>query len=109
MASGCGQSKSSVGVRDSSTNLTVVAIKETNGNPMIWSSYDMYVMSSGLRKMKCKKCGSFFKEDENTMLKNHMNKSCPALKAASSSSQTTMGIDGSLWLYEATDRVVVWC
>ncbi|GJU51281.1 homeodomain-like protein [Tanacetum coccineum] len=32
MASGCGQSQSSVGVEDSSTNLTVVAIKETNEN-----------------------------------------------------------------------------
>ncbi|GJY91091.1 zinc finger BED domain-containing protein RICESLEEPER 2-like protein [Tanacetum coccineum] len=101
MASGCGQSQSSVGVGDSSTNLMVVAIKETKRNPAIWSNYDLCVMSSGPKKARCKKCGAFFAQDGNTTLKNHMNKSCPALKAASGSSQTTMGVDGSLWHYEA--------
>ncbi|GJS75885.1 putative transcription elongation factor SPT5-like protein 1 [Tanacetum coccineum] len=91
MASGWGQSQSSVGVGDTSTNLTVVAIKETNKNPAIRSNYDLCVMSSGPRKARCKKCGDFFKEDGNTTLKNHMNKSCPALKVASDSSQATMG------------------
>ncbi|GJS80262.1 hypothetical protein Tco_0730143 [Tanacetum coccineum] len=58
-------------------------------------------MSSGPRKARCKKCGAVFKEDGSTTLKNHRNKSCPALKATSGSSQRTMGIDGSLWLCEA--------
>ncbi|GJZ82636.1 zinc finger BED domain-containing protein RICESLEEPER 2 [Tanacetum coccineum] len=38
MASRCGQSLSFVGVGDPSTNLTVMAIKETNKDPMIWSN-----------------------------------------------------------------------
>nr|GEU61329.1 zinc finger, BED-type, phospholipase-like, homeodomain-like protein [Tanacetum cinerariifolium] len=101
MASGCRQSQSSIGVRDSSTNLTVVAIKETNINQTIWSNYDLRVMSSSPKKARCKKCGAFLAQDGNTTLKNHMNKSCLALKAASGSSQTTMWVDGSLCHYEA--------
>ncbi|GKE54153.1 hypothetical protein Tco_1489309 [Tanacetum coccineum] len=101
MASGCGQSQSSVGVGDSSTNLMVVAIKETKRNPAIWSNYDLCVMSSGPKKARCKKCGAFLAQDGNTTLKYNMNKSCPALKAALGSSQTTMGINRSLWHYEA--------
>ncbi|GJS80260.1 hypothetical protein Tco_0730141 [Tanacetum coccineum] len=58
-------------------------------------------MSSGPRKARCKKCGAVFKEDGSTTLKNHRNKSFPALKVTSGSSQRTMGIDGSLWLCEA--------
>ncbi|GKB60216.1 hypothetical protein Tco_0916402 [Tanacetum coccineum] len=52
MASGCGQSQSFVGVGDSSTNLKVVAIKEKNRNPTIWSNYDLCMMSSGPRKAR---------------------------------------------------------
>ncbi|PWA85997.1 AC transposase [Artemisia annua] len=46
MAAGCGQSQSSIGVGDSSTNLTMVTLKETNRNLAIWSNYDLCVMSN---------------------------------------------------------------
>ncbi|GJV19753.1 hypothetical protein Tco_1368773 [Tanacetum coccineum] len=98
---------SSIG--DSSTNLTVAEIKKTNRNPEIWANFDLCVMSDKSKRARYKKRGALFKRDSNSTLKNHMNKSCPTLKAATGSSQTTMGVDGSLWLYEAArvrDRMV---
>ena len=102
MVSGCGQSQASVG--HSSTQPMVVSILSTNRNPKFLANFDLCKMSDDSKKVICKKCMGLFNHDGNTTLKNHMNKSCPVLKAASGSNQTTMGNDGSLWVYEA-DRV----
>nr|GEW83718.1 hypothetical protein [Tanacetum cinerariifolium] len=91
-------------VAESSTELTVVEVTATKRNPEIWVNYDLCVMSDNLKRARCKKCSHFFKTDSNSTLRTHMNKSCPVVKEAASSGQTTMGNDGSLWQYEA-DRV----
>lgn len=52
MTSKCRQSQSSVSIGDSSSNITVVAIKSTKRNPIIWDSYDLCVLSLNSR-MKC--------------------------------------------------------
>ncbi|KAD4385752.1 hypothetical protein E3N88_25921 [Mikania micrantha] len=90
---------SSVGCGDS-TNLEVVEIIHTKRNPEIWKNYDLCKMSSGPNKACCKLCGSFFKHDANTTLKNHHEfKYCKALKNEASRGQPTMSNDGSIFAY----------
>ena len=101
MASTGGESQPSVGIGESSSNLTVVAIKPTKRNPEIWCNYDLCEMSSGPNKARCKKCGAFIREDGNTTLKNHSILHCKAVKSKSGHNQTTMTNDATLSHYEA--------
>ncbi|KAD7479255.1 hypothetical protein E3N88_02391 [Mikania micrantha] len=90
---------SSVGC-GASTNLEVVEVIPTKRNPEIWKNYDLCKMSSGPNKARCKLCGSFFKHDTNTTLKNHHEfKYCKALKNEASRGQPTMSNDGSIFAY----------
>ncbi|KAD4888102.1 hypothetical protein E3N88_20175 [Mikania micrantha] len=85
-----------------STNLEVVEIILTKRNPEIWKNYDLCKMSSGPNKARCKLCGSFFKHDANSILKNHHEyKYCKALKNEATRAQPTMSNDGSIFAYSA--------
>ncbi|KAL8210032.1 hypothetical protein R6Q57_006764 [Mikania cordata] len=90
---------SSVGC-GTSTNFEVVEVIPTKRNPEIWKNYDLYRMSSGPNKARCKLCGDFFKHDANTTLKNHHEfKYCKALKNEAARGQLTMSNDESIFAY----------
>ncbi|KAL8268063.1 hypothetical protein R6Q59_001861 [Mikania micrantha] len=88
MASSSGNSL--VGCGASST-LQVLEVIPTKSTPEIWCNFDLCVMSSSPNKVRCKFCGTLFKHDANSTLKNHIEqKYCKALKNKASRGQTSM-------------------
>ncbi|KAD5507938.1 hypothetical protein E3N88_15641 [Mikania micrantha] len=91
--------QSSVGC-GTSTNLQFFEVIPTKRNPNRWKNYSLCKLSSGPNKARCKLCGSFFKHDASSTLKNHHGyKYCKALKNEAPRGQPTMENDGSIYAY----------
>lgn len=62
-------------------------------------------MSEDPRRARCNKCSKFFKENVNTILKNHGNLYCKMMKFGMDRSRATTTNHGTNWTY---DQSLVW-
>ncbi|KAE8675306.1 Ubiquitin-like protein ATG12 [Hibiscus syriacus] len=81
-------------------NLEVVRVIEHTRNKYIWDHYDLCDMSNGSRRARCKLCLKFLASEGNTTLKNHLTKSCKALRSRSDPSQTNLTPQGGVFVYD---------
>ncbi|KAE8729565.1 GEM-like protein 7 [Hibiscus syriacus] len=77
-------------------NLEVVRVIEHTRNKDIWDHYDLCEMSNGSRRARCKLCLKFLASEGNTTLKNHLTKSCKALRSRSDPSQSNLTPQGGV-------------
>ncbi|KAE8677387.1 Vacuolar protein sorting-associated protein 53 B [Hibiscus syriacus] len=81
-------------------NLEVVRVIEHTRNKDIWDHYDLCEMSNGSRRARCKLCLKFLASEGNTTLKNHLTKSCKALRSRSDPSQSNLTPQGGVFVYD---------
>ncbi|KAE8717338.1 Detected protein of unknown function [Hibiscus syriacus] len=81
-------------------SLEVVRVIEHTRNKDIWDHYDLCEMSNGSRRARCKLCLKFLASEGNTTLKNHLTKSCKALRSRSDPSQSNLTPQGGVFVYD---------
>ena len=95
MASASNTVESSVG-----GTVDVVRVIEHNRNKEVWEHFELCEMSNGSKRARCKLCRKFFAPEGNTTLRNHISKSCKALRSRSDPSQTNITPQGGVFVYD---------
>nr|GEV03360.1 zinc finger, BED-type, phospholipase-like, homeodomain-like protein [Tanacetum cinerariifolium] len=78
---------------------TVVEVLPCSRNLAIWQHFNLVKMSDNTTKAQCKFCFHFLSSSSNSRLKAHINKYCDALKTDPKVGQSSMGRDGSIFVY----------
>lgn len=66
-----------------------------------WANFKYVLMSDGKKKAQCKHCLSIMSASSNSTLRAHINmKYCKALKTVPEAGQSSMGRDGSIFVYD---------
>lgn len=80
---------------------TIVKILPCNRVQDPWANFNYVLMSDGKKNAQCKHCLSIMSASSNSTLRARINMSyCKALKTVPGAGQSSMGQDGSIFVYD---------